>query len=104
MVAGLVGFPLGFLLVVLTVALGFGPGTPLGALLLLGSTLLLTFLALRWLARRLFYGVGRRLLKAARHLDRRGVERERALEAYRLVAEGSSHFAEAQKRIARLGG
>jgi outer membrane protein assembly factor BamD (BamD/ComL family) len=42
--------------------------------------------------------------KAARHLDRRGVERERALEAYRLVAEGSSHFAEAQKRIARLGG
>jgi tetratricopeptide (TPR) repeat protein len=42
--------------------------------------------------------------KAARHLDRRGVERERALEAYRLVAEGSSHYAEAQKRIARLGG
>jgi serine phosphatase RsbU (regulator of sigma subunit) len=61
-VAGLIAFPLGFLLVVLTVALGFGPGAPLGALLLLGSTLLLTFLALRWLARRVFHRVGRRLL------------------------------------------
>jgi hypothetical protein len=40
--------------------------------------------------------------KAARLFDRRSDQRSRALEAYRLVAQSSPHYGEAQKRIARL--